>query len=423
MANRQTFARAAIAAVLLIGCVFPASVLAVGEDIKATEEAVEKAVQEAAKKATEEAVEKAVQEAAKKATEEVVEKAVQKAAEKVTEEALEKAVEKAADKAEEKAAEKVKLKAKRPDEWRGPTTVHFFMYVIDIDEINDAKQNFSANVYMRLRWKDKRLADPGGVTRQMPLEEVWNPQLLLTNRVGILPAALPQVVEVKPDGTVQYRQRYTGQLSQPLNLSTFPMDRHTFTIHFASSAYTADQLEFVPDASMAGQHIVGGAIAPELSLPDWKILSHEVLPLAYNPLGDLQIAGFAFRFEAERYRAYYLWQILLPLAVVVAMSWAPFWVERSNVGVRLGVATSSILTLIALRFVLAGLLPRLPYMTRMDHFTVGSTLLLFLALTAVVSTAYLSNNNREAQARTIDLWARAAFPITFLLLVGWFLAG
>ena len=391
MRNLKAFRRAAIAAVILSGtCVFPASVLAVGEDVKATEEVVEKAAQEAAEKAAEEV--------------------------------LEKAVEEISDKAEKKAAEKAELKTKRPDEWRGPTTVHFFLFVLDIDAIVDANQSFSANVYVRLRWTDKRLADPGGATRQMPLEEVWNPQVLLANRVGVLPAALPQVVEVKPDGTVQYRQRYTGLLSQPLDLSKFPMDKHTFTVHFISTAYTADQLEFVPDVARAGHSIVGG-IARELSLPDWKVLSHEVLPLAYNPIEDLQIAGFAFRFEAERYRAYYLWQILLPLAMVVAMSWAPFWVERGNVGVRLGVATSSILTLIALRFVFANLLPRLPYMTRMDHFTVGGALLVFLALVAVVSAAYLFDKHREAQALRIDLWARAVFPAAFLLLLGWFLIG
>ena len=354
--------------------------LAAGEDVKAAEEAIEKAAE-------------------------------------ATAEVLEKAAEKVAD----KAAEKEELKVKRPDEWKGPTSVKFFVFAIDIDEIDDAKQSFGANVYVRLRWTDKRLVDPGGGTRQMPLQEVWNPQVLLANRVGLLPAALPEVVKVEPDGTVQYRQRYTGKLSQPLKLSEFPMDKHEFTIHFISTAYTTDQLEFVPDTDEATEEIVGGAIAHELSLPDWKILSHEVLPLAYNPIGELQIAGFALRFEAERFRAYYLWQVLLPLIVVVAMSWSPFWVERGNVGVRLGVATSSILTLIAHRFVFASLLPRLPYMTRMDHFTVGSTLLVFLALIAVVSTAYLSANEREVQARTIDLWARAGFPAAFLLLLGWFL--
>ncbi|MEA3302655.1 MAG: hypothetical protein U9Q75_05180 [Pseudomonadota bacterium] len=59
------------------------------------------------------------------------------------------------------------------------------------------------------------------------------------------------------------------------------------------------------------------------------------------------------KIEAKRYIAYYIWQIVLPLAVVV-MSWAAFWIDRVHVGVRIGVATSSILTLIAQRFVFAG---------------------------------------------------------------------
>jgi len=379
-----------IAAVILAGvCAFPATVLAVEENVE----------------------------------EAVIEKAAQAAAEKATEEVLEKALDKVADKAEEKAAEKAEFKAKRPEEWRGPTTVHFFVFVIDIDQIDDANQSFRANVYTRWRWTDKRLADPGGATRQMPLHEVWNPHVLLANRVGLLPTSLPEVVEVKPDGTVQYRQRYTGQLSQPLNLSEFPMDKHTFTIHFISAAYTADQLKFVPDVAIGGGPIVAGGIAQELSLPDWKMLKYEVLPLAYSVIGDIETPGFALRFEAERYRAYYLWQIVLPLAVVVAMSWTAFWVERDKVGVRLAVGTSSILTLIAYRLVLASLLPRLPYMTRMDHFTVGSTLLVFLALVAVVWTSYLFDRHHEAQARRVDLGARLAFPTIFLLLLGWFLSG
>ena len=90
---------------------------------------------------------------------------------------------------------------------------------------------------------------------------------------------------------------------------------------------------------------------------------------------------------------------------------------------RIGVATSSVLTLIAQRFVLASLLPRLPYMTRMDYFTVGSTLLVFLALIGVVSTSYLAAINRDLMAERIDLSARVVFPAAFLLLLGWFLLG
>ena len=164
----------------------------------------------------------------------------------------------------------------------------------------------------------------------------------------------------------------------------------------------------------------GGAIADELSLPDWRILGYEILPLAYTPIEFIRTAGFAFRFKAERYVAYYLWQVVLPLAVVVVMSWAAFWVGRENVGVRIGVATSSILTLIAHRFVLASLLPRLPYMTRMDYFTVGSTLLVFMALLVVVVTAFLSTRGRDRPARRVDILARVAFPGAFVWLLVWF---
>jgi hypothetical protein len=106
------------------------------------------------------------------------------------------------------------------------------------------------------------------------------------------------------------------------------------------------------------------------------------------------VAGFALRFEAGRYVEYYFWQVPLPLSVVVLMSWPGFRIQRCQVGVRIGVATSSILTLIAQRIVLANLLPRLPCMTRPDYFTVGSTLLVFLALIGVVATSCLGAINR-----------------------------
>jgi len=103
------------------------------------------------------------------------------------------------------------------------------------------------------------------------------------------------------------------------------------------------------------------------------------------------------------------------------MAWSAFWVSRENVGVRIGVATSAILTMIANRFVLANLLPHLPYMTRMDYLTVGSTLLVSLSLLLVVASASLEMRQKNQLAGRVDLWGRAVFPVAFLLLLGWFL--
>jgi hypothetical protein len=380
-----------------------------------TQEIVEQASERAAEKAVEKATGKAVDEAAKKAAE--------KATEKITARVVEKAAELAMEKSEQDAAAKQEIKARRPEEWKGPTKAYFRVFVLDIDAIDDANQNFTANVYIKLRWKDKRLAHPDGSVREIHLEGVWNPQLAVANRVGLVSRSLPEVVQVDPDGTVTYRQRYSGLFSQPLQLTNFPMDEHAFTIQFASAAYSTDELEFIPDTPEYEGMPSGGSIAEKISLPDWKLLRYEVLASPYQPIREIHAAGFAFRFVAKRYVAYYFLQMLLPLSVVVVMSWAGFWLQREQVGVRIGVATSSILTLIAQRFVLASLLPRLPYMTRMDYFTVGSTLLVFLALIGVVSTSYLAAINRDLMAERIDLSARVVFPAAFLLLLGWFLLG
>jgi hypothetical protein len=111
------------------------------------------------------------------------------------------------------------------------------------------------------------------------------------------------------------------------------------------------------------------------------------------------------------------------MMVVVVMSWAAFWVGIKETSVRIAVATSSILTLVALRFVVANLLPRLPYMTRMDYFTVGSTVLVFLALLAVVLSSFLVATGRMRGARAIDIVSRRVFPAAFVVLLVWFFSG
>jgi hypothetical protein len=144
-------------------------------ELKAIEKATEEAAVKAVEKATEETVEKAVEKAAGKAIEKATEEAAAKAVEKVTEKTVEMAVEKAAEKAAVEATAKATQAARRPEEWKGPTKVKFLIFVLDVDDIDDAAQNFTANVYMRLEWEDERLANKQSSPRQVPLGEVWNP--------------------------------------------------------------------------------------------------------------------------------------------------------------------------------------------------------------------------------------------------------
>ncbi len=300
-----------------------------------------------------------------------------------------------------------------------PTKVYFFIFVLDIDEIDGAAQSFAANFFVMVRWLDRRLADPNSSgLRKVPIDEIWNPGIIVANQQGIIRTSLPEVADVDSKGTVVYRQRYVGALSEPLDLSRFPLDQHVFTIQMIAVGHEPHDLEFLPDTISRGRApIKAGGISEELSLPDWEILTHAAISHPYEPMPGIYVDGFAFQFTAKRNFPYYLFQVIVPLAVVVGMSWAAFWIDPSQTGAQIGVATSAILSLIAFKFVLSGLLPKLPYMTRMDYFMLGSTLLVFFAMGEVVVTSMLSHGGKNLLARRLDRVARVTFPAMFLTIL------
>ena len=90
----------------------------------------------------------------------------EQAAEKAAEALAERAVEKVAETVAERAAQR----EERPDKLKGPTEIHFMIFVIDIDNIDGAAQSFAANFYVSLRWKDERLTKDAESVRQIPLK-------------------------------------------------------------------------------------------------------------------------------------------------------------------------------------------------------------------------------------------------------------
>jgi hypothetical protein len=96
-----------------------------------------------------------------------------------------------------------------------------------------------------------------------------------------------------------------------------------------------------------------------------------------------------------------------------------FWIDPTNAGAQLGVATTAMLSLIAYRFAIDQSVPKVAYLTRMDYFVIGASVLVFLALCEVVWTSRLAQTNRLATAKCMDRWSR----VVFLVLLGGLIAG
>ncbi len=304
----------------------------------------------------------------------------------------------------------------RPNADSGPTQISVGIWVADISNIDSAQQNFTAELAVVLRWKDSRLAHTGKGIVRYPLEQIWHPRVGIVNETNSVSRKMPDSVEVDPDGTVTSRQRYAGAFTQPLRLQSFPFDRQTFRVQLVAVRYQSNEVMFVPDQVWIRDGLKGaGGISPSVTLPDWTIEKWELKPLMYALAPHHQYSSYAFDFTASRNVQHYILKVILPLILIVIMSWSVFWIDPVHSNSQISIAVTSMLTLIAYRFAVDTQLPRLPYMTRLDAFILTSTLLVFFSLIEVLITTILETSRRTGRAKKIDRYCRAIFPAMFLI--------
>jgi hypothetical protein len=304
----------------------------------------------------------------------------------------------------------------RPAPEAGPTQISVGIWVADISSIDSAQQTFTAEIAVVLRWKDSRLAHTGNGVVRYSLEQIWHPRVGIVNETNSVSRKMPDSVEVEPDGTVTYRQLYVGAFTQPLRLQSFPFDRQTFRVQLVAVRYQSNEVMFVPDQVWIRDGLKeAGGISPSVTLPDWTIEKWELKPLVYALAPRHQYSSYAFEFTASRNVQHYILKVILPLVLIVMMSWAVFWIDPTTSSSQISIAVTSMLTLIAYRFAIDSQLPRLPYTTRLDTFILTSTLLVFFSLIEVVVTTILDNNKQAERAKQLDRYCRTIFPVIFVV--------
>ena len=300
----------------------------------------------------------------------------------------------------------------RPGPQSQPVKVALSVFLLDLDGIDNVAQNFEANVFYMATWNDPRLAhdEPGEVSR--PLYEVWHPRLHILNQQKVW-KTFPELVKISPSGEVNYRQQLWGYFSQPLMLHDFPFDSQNFRIPIIAAGYSPDEVEFIPHSDASS------GLAQNLSVPDWEVTDWAIEAGSFSPGSELidTMSSFTYSFTASRHHTYYLAKVIIPLILIMMMSWVVFWMDpKTGGGGQIGISVTAMLTLIAYTFTVSASIPKVPYLTRLDNFILYATILVFLALVESTVAAYQNRNGRLELARRIDKWARWVFPLAFLLL-------
>ena len=112
------------------------------------------------------------------------------------------------------------------------------------------------------------------------------------------------------------------------------------------------------------------------------------------------------KFLFERRVGYYLIQVYLPDVFVVALSWLVFWMDKKEMGDRMALGITTILTIMFLLGSLNGTMPRVSYPKALDWYLLVSFTFVFLSLIECMIVFILtlkSNKDRDRTKQKVNL--------------------
>lgn len=298
------------------------------------------------------------------------------------------------------------------------TLVDLGLFIIDISQVDAVENTFKIQGLLDLVWCDPRLAfdaAAAGGSEKIYLEqnalrettEIWWPDPDFVNQTE--PREIENVVlVVRADGTVDYQEQFVTTLKSRFDLRRFPFDRQRLSVEIESFVWTAHVMRFHEEAQKIG-------FDEEFEIPEWHVRSVHSSVVSRQEVRDRDVfSEFLLEIELQRHPGYYIWKLILPLALLVVASWVVFWLTDWLVNRRLGLAFRGVLIVVAFQFVIAGDLPKVSYLTFMDSFLMLSFLMMMLTIgqNTIVSHYYLKE--RQGRAHRVDAVSRWLFPLLYL---------
>ena len=294
-----------------------------------------------------------------------------------------------------------------------PTVVHVGLAIRNLAAIDEVKENWQVTGLLIAKWNSPRLrfrsAGRGQRYRDLP-DTIWKPSFELTNET--MPTYFRFVdFYAQPDGTTVFTQTFNATLSTDLDLRRFPFDAQVLPIVVQARADDLDRTILRPDHQDSA--LPKGAYT---GLAQWVPLS------LTEQLGT--VAGSAnrandveFRLEVRRNPSSYIWKFLVPLLLLVIISWVTFWLSHEEFKTKdqLQSAVATLLIIVAFNITASSLLPRTDYVTYIDAFLFTAFVFVVVSIAMIVGTHLLQINHSERRALLVRRLSGIVLPVAFVI--------
>jgi len=274
-----------------------------------------------------------------------------------------------------------------------PVEVHIGVYLLSVGKFDVSAGSYTADFYLTLR-SDKNMGD-------VHIE-------YLNGR----PSAVDKI-----DDTPTYKQyRVQANLMTALDLRHFPWDEHDLPIVIESSAWTNDQLVFVPDPSMT-------AIDPSVLFVGWRVTGFNGTATDHEyPTFKETYSQATFRIHIARLVFASSLKTFLPVLCFLLIAFISLLVTLERLDARVGMNTAMLIASVMFHLSITNQLPPSAYLTIADkvliatYATIGVSLLLSVMMMRLMQTDQMARATklRERAFRIVPLFALASYTVVAL---------
>jgi hypothetical protein len=294
-----------------------------------------------------------------------------------------------------------------------PILVNVGTQMQQITNIDQKAENFGVVAELQMQWHDPVLAfSPDSCDCNFKVfngtdfadfvvenDLVW-PEFTLFNQQGKR-FTQNQFVVVRPSGDASYFERFTATLQAPdFDFTRFPFDKQQFYIR-VDSLYPEEFVVFSDFDEYSG-------VGDQLGEEEWSITEYDT-----DVSSEDGKSRFSFRFAAERHLNFYIFRILLPILLIIVVSWVTFFLK--DYSKRVDVTGANLLLFIAFNFTISDELPRLGYLTFLDTILITTFVITGLVLILNVILKRLEISGREELAQRLDRFMVWIYPISFVV--------
>ncbi|KXJ12040.1 gamma-aminobutyric acid receptor subunit alpha-6 [Exaiptasia diaphana] len=318
----------------------------------------------------------------------------------------------------------------RPNHGGKPTEVAVGIYVSSFANIKETSMEYKVFMYFRQFWKDERLAGKLNKTISLKgsaISKVWLPDPYCQNGresdLGDSDEVVRSLLFVAPDGQITYSRLAKITAECLMDLQSFPADEQKCSLNFGSYSY--------PTTEMILKWQEGDAITVALKdLPQFQFTSIATRTIneTYS-IGNFSLITVYFTFQ--RRLGYFLIQMYAPDIFIVMLSWIVFWMDRRDIGNRMALGITTILTIMFLMGSINESMPKVSYPKALDWYLIVSFVFIFCALvecmiaygtcdtrlgrTKVTIDLDEERNEKKYLGYWVDFVSRISFPLLFVV--------